>query len=37
MRMQLNVAEWEFIEPCLSVGAFGPHPERLRQRFERVV
>ena len=35
--MQLNDAEWEFIEPYLPVGAFGPYPERLRQQFEGVV
>lgn len=35
--MQLSDAEWEFIEPFVPVGAFGPYPERLRQQFEGVV
>ncbi|MBD0695858.1 transposase [Streptomyces sp. CBMA123] len=35
--MQLSGAEWEFIEPYLPVGAFGPYPERLRLQFEGVV
>ncbi len=29
--------EWEFIEPFLPVGRFGPYPERLRQQFEGVI
>jgi transposase len=29
--------EWEFIEPYLPIGRFGPYPERLRQQFEGVI
>jgi transposase len=29
--------EWEFIEPYLPIGAYGPYPERLRQQFEGVI
>jgi transposase len=29
--------EWEFIEPYLPIGEYGPYPERLRQQFEGVV
>jgi transposase len=35
--VQLTDEEWEFIEPCLPIGGFGPYPERLRQQFEGVV
>ena len=35
--MQLSDAEWEFIEPYLPVGEYGPYPERLRQQFEGVI
>ncbi|MDH6544138.1 IS5 family transposase [Streptomyces sp. SPB4] len=36
-RMQLADGEWEFIEPYLPIGRFGPYPERLRQQFEGVI
>ncbi len=36
-RVQLTDAEWEFIEPYLPVGAFGPYPQRLRAQFAGVV
>ncbi|GAA2374355.1 hypothetical protein GCM10010246_81480 [Streptomyces cuspidosporus] len=35
--MQLAVTEWEFIEPYLPIGEYGPYPERLRQQFEGVI
>ncbi|MFJ5677612.1 transposase, partial [Streptomyces sp. NPDC093097] len=34
---QLTDAEWEFIEPYLPIGRFGPYPERLRKQFEGVL
>jgi transposase len=36
-RVQLTDEEWEFIEPYLPIGAYGPYPERLRQQFEGVI
>ncbi len=36
-RAQLTDLEWEFIEPFLPVGRFGPYPERLREQFEGVI
>ncbi|WP_370081448.1 transposase [Streptacidiphilus sp. MAP12-16] len=36
-RVQLSDAEWEFIEPYLPVGEYGPYPGRLRQQFEGVI
>ncbi len=36
-RAQLTDEEWEFIEPYLPIGRFGPYPERLRQQFEGVI
>ncbi|MEU6174235.1 IS5 family transposase [Streptantibioticus parmotrematis] len=36
-RVQLPDAEWQFIEPYLPVGEYGPYPERLRQQFEGVI
>ncbi len=36
-RVQLTDEEWEFIEPYLPIGGFGPYPERLRQQFEGVL
>ncbi|GLW55148.1 hypothetical protein Kpho01_31590 [Kitasatospora phosalacinea] len=36
-RVQLADAEWEFIEPYLPVGEYGPYPERLRRQFEGVI
>ncbi|MFJ8944988.1 transposase [Streptomyces sp. NPDC102395] len=36
-RVQLTDVEWEFIEPYLPIGEYGPYPERLRQQFEGVI
>ena len=36
-RGQLTDREWEFIEPFLPIGAFGPYPQNLRAQFEGVV
>ncbi len=36
-RVQLSDSEWEFIEPYLPIGRFGPCPQRLRQQFEGVI
>lgn len=36
-RVQLTDLEWEFIEPYLPIGEYGPYPERLRQQFEGVI
>jgi transposase len=36
-RAQLTDREWEFIEPFLPIGAFGPYPQNLRAQFEGVV
>jgi transposase len=36
-RAQLTDAEWEFIEPYLPIGEYGPYPVRLREQFEGVV
>lgn len=36
-RVQLSDEEWEFIEPYLPIGEYGPYPERLRQQFEGVI
>jgi transposase len=36
-RVQLTDPDWEFIEPYLPVGEYGPYPERLRQQFEGVI
>ncbi len=36
-RAQLTHKAWEFIEPYLPIGAYGPYPERLRQQFEGVI
>ncbi|MDQ0904273.1 transposase [Streptomyces canus] len=35
--MQLADTDWEFIEPYLQIGEYGPYPERLRQQFEGVI
>lgn len=35
--MQLTDEEWEFIEPYLPIGEYGPYPTRLRQQFEGVI
>ncbi|MEU5383929.1 transposase, partial [Kitasatospora cineracea] len=37
MRGQLSDAEWEFVEPYLPVGEYGPYPEGLRRQFEGVI
>ncbi|MDQ1017706.1 transposase [Streptomyces afghaniensis] len=36
-RVQLADEAWEFIEPYLPIGRYGPYPERLRQQFEGVI
>lgn len=36
-RVQLTDSEWEFIEPYLPIGEYGPYPERLRRQFEGVI
>jgi transposase len=36
-RVQLTDGEWEFIEPYLPIGEYGPYPERLRQQFAGVI
>jgi transposase len=36
-RAQLKDADWEFIEPYLPIGEYGPYPVRLRQQFEGVL
>jgi transposase len=36
-RRQLNESQWQFIEPYLPIGGFGPYPERLRDQFEGVI
>jgi transposase len=36
-RTQLTDQEWEFIEPYLPIGRFGPYPGRLREQFEGVI
>jgi transposase len=36
-RTQLTDVEWEFIEPYLPIGEYGPYPVRLRQQFEGVM
>ncbi len=35
--MQLTDEQWEFIDPYLPIGEYGPYPERLRQQFEGVI
>lgn len=36
-RVQLTDNEWEFVEPYLPIGEYGPYPERQRQQFEGVI
>lgn len=36
-RRQLTDEQWEFIEPYLPIGEYGPYPERLREQFEGVI
>ncbi|UNZ21185.1 transposase [Streptomyces sp. 891-h] len=35
-RVQLT-EQWEFIEPYLPIGEYGPYTERLRRQFEGVI
>lgn len=36
-RVQLTDGEWEFIEPYLPIGEYGPYPKWLRRQFEGVI
>lgn len=36
-RAQLSDEEWEYVEPYLPIGEYGPYPTRLRQQFEGVI
>lgn len=36
-RTQLTDLEWEYVEPYLPVGEYGPYPARLRKQFEGVI
>ncbi|CAO0837955.1 hypothetical protein GCM10010298_76430 [Streptomyces microflavus] len=36
-RPQLSDDAWEFIEPFLPIGEYGPYPSHLREQFEGVV
>lgn len=36
-RRQLTDEQWEFIEPYLPIGEYGPYPEWLREQFEGVI
>lgn len=36
-RRQLTDEQWEFIEPYLPIGEYGPYPARLREQFEGVI
>ncbi len=36
-RRQLTDEQWKLIEPYLSIGEYGPYPERLRDQFEGVI
>jgi transposase len=36
-RVQLTDQEWEFIEPYLPIGEYGPYSQRLRQQSEGVI
>ncbi len=36
-RRQLTDVQWQFIEPYLPIGRYGPYPERLREQFEGVI
>lgn len=36
-RVELTDVEWEFVEPYLPIGEYGPYPGRLRQQFEGVI
>lgn len=36
-RRQLTNQEWEYVQPYLPIGEYGPYPVRLRQQFEGVI
>ncbi len=36
-RAQLSDEGWEYVEPYLPIGEYGPYPTRLRQQFEGVI
>lgn len=36
-RRQLTDEQWEFIEPYLPIGRYGPYPGQLREQFEGVI
>ncbi|SHN31146.1 Transposase [Streptomyces yunnanensis] len=36
-RRQLTDDQWEFIQPYLPIGEYGPYPQRLRDQFEGVI
>ncbi|RPK40896.1 hypothetical protein EES39_23100 [Streptomyces sp. ADI92-24] len=36
-REQPTDLEWEYVEPYLPIGEYGPYPARLRKQFEGVV
>ncbi|WP_191134053.1 hypothetical protein [Streptomyces sp. col6] len=36
-RAQLADEGWDYFEPYLPVGEYGPHPARLREQFEGVI
>ncbi|MGY3061456.1 transposase [Streptomyces sp. TE3672] len=36
-RVQLTDLEWEYVEPYLPIGEYGPYPARLRKQFEGVI
>lgn len=36
-RRQLTDEEWEYVEPYLPIGEYGPYPTRLREQFEGVI
>lgn len=36
-REQLTDVDWEYVEPYLPIGEYGPYPARLRKQFEGVI
>ena len=36
-RAHLTDSEWEYVEPYLPIGEYGPYPARLRKQFEGVI
>ena len=36
-RRQLTDEEWEYVEPYVPIGEYGPYPARLREQFEGVI